>query len=127
TARRKARWPRRVDAVRLRASFAMPHEEPRLEATLAGFDIRSPREGPSAGVTAQSATQQLRRLPALRLKGHENLVNRWGSERQPAFPRCDRATQGAQWGDQTSIDVTPPSAWRWRASFMTRKLGPAYC
>jgi len=30
----------------------MPHEEPRLEATLAGFDIRSPREGPSAGVTA---------------------------------------------------------------------------
>src|SRR5215472_11339080 len=31
---------------------AMPHEKPRLEATLAGFDIRSPRVGPFAGVTA---------------------------------------------------------------------------
>jgi hypothetical protein len=48
--------------------LAKTHEEPRLEATLAGFDIRSPRESPSAGVTpamchpnsglsARSATQ----------------------------------------------------------------------
>jgi len=35
-----------------RSYSAMGHEEPRLEATLAGFDIRSPRVKPSAGVTA---------------------------------------------------------------------------
>ena len=37
-----------------RGFSAMPHEEPRLEATLAGFDIRSPRVGPSAGVTPRN-------------------------------------------------------------------------
>jgi len=38
----------------------MRHEEPRLEATLAGFDIRSPRDGPSAGVTAANVPPKKR-------------------------------------------------------------------
>ena len=39
---------------------AMRHEEPRLEATLAGFDLRSPRDGPSAGVTAANVPPKKR-------------------------------------------------------------------
>jgi len=39
---------------------AMRHEEPRLEATLAGFDIRPPRVGPSAGVTAANMAAKIR-------------------------------------------------------------------
>src|SRR5262245_30727657 len=54
---------------------AMPHEKPRLEATLAGFDIRSPRAGrPRRCHVDKHGSQNLRRLPGLRLKPRENLV-----------------------------------------------------
>src|SRR5262249_32966563 len=69
-----------------------------------------------------------RRLPALRLKARENPVKaRLAPGTSGALPRCDRPAQGARWGDPTSTDATPPSAWRWRASSMTRTLGPPYC
>ena len=104
------------------------HEEPRLEATLAGFDIRSPREGPSAGVTLQCDTQNPGRLPALRLRVRENLVKApLATGTSGALPRCVRSALGTRWGDSTSIDATPPSAWRWRARSMTRKRGPPCC
>jgi hypothetical protein len=44
----------------------MPHEEPRLEATLAGFDIRSPRVDPSAGVSPTNMAAKIRAVCPLR-------------------------------------------------------------
>src|SRR5262245_9838960 len=108
---------------------AMPHEKPRLEATLAGFDNRSPRLGALRRCHAEKrATQNPRRLPGLRHKPRENLVKAHlviGTAGM--VPRCGRSAQGARWGDPTNTDATPRSAWRWQASSMTRKLGPPCC
>jgi hypothetical protein len=53
---------------------ANAHEEPRLEATLAGFDLRSPRGAPPPVSRLESDTKKAGCLPALRLRTRENLV-----------------------------------------------------
>src|SRR5262245_1832240 len=60
-----ARDPAR-DIAKSTSYSAMRHEEPRLEATLAGFDIRSPRVGPSAGVTPTNVPPKSCAVCALR-------------------------------------------------------------
>jgi hypothetical protein len=104
------------------------HEESRLEATLAGFDIRSPR-GASAGVTVCTLAPKQRAVcPLSELRARENLAKApLATGTSVALPRCARSALGAQWGDRTSVDATPPSAWRWRARSMTRKPGPPCC
>lgn len=68
----------------------MPHEEPRLEATLAGFDIRSPRVDPLRRCLAcKHGTPNPRCLPALRHTARENLAKSpvvvWNVQRPPAL------------------------------------------
>src|SRR5262249_28538106 len=108
---------------------AMPQEKPRLEATLAGFDNRSPRAGRPPPVSRREKCHPKSAPSAgLRLKPRENLVKAHlviGTAGM--LPRCGRSAQGARWGDPTNTDATPRSAWRWQASSMTRKLGPPCC
>src|SRR5262249_25592118 len=109
----------------------MRHEEPRLEATLAGFDIRSPRVGPSAGVTPANMAPKIRAVCPLYDTRRVKITQRarLSSGTSGVLPRCPRSAQGARWGGQTSIDATPTprNVWKWRAPPTTRKLGPPYC
>lgn len=67
----------------------MPHEEPRLEATLAGFDIRLPRVDPFAGVTPAKMAPKTRAVCPLydtrRVKIAKSPVVVWNVQRPPAL------------------------------------------
>ena len=92
--------------------------------------VRHPvAEGPPPPVSRlHFGTQTTGRLPALGLRARENLVKApLAPGTSGGLPRCARSALGAQWGDPTSVDATPPSAWRWRARSMTRKPAPPCC
>src|SRR5262249_10781784 len=71
----------------------MRHEEPRLEATLAGFDIRSPMVGPSAGVTPANMAPKIRAVCPLYDTRRVKITQRarLSSGTSGALARCPRA------------------------------------